>query len=216
MSDKPHFSSIIFDMDGTLWDAVDTYVDIWNETYRRIGADAHTTREQLIDCMGMTLDRIIARIAPVDIDTDRFVAELRRVDAELMPAKGGRLYPDVRSGIERLSLSYRLFMVSNCGPNGLDYFLQYTQMADYIEATLTNGQTHLSKAENIALLIRNEHLTDAVYVGDTASDCAAAHAAGIPMIYMTYGFGKCTDADYTMHSFAELVDFLLPPHSSAT
>ena len=27
----------IFDMDGTLWDAVDTYAQIWNVTYQRMG-----------------------------------------------------------------------------------------------------------------------------------------------------------------------------------
>lgn len=31
--------SILFDMDGTLWDAIDTYADIWNEAFREIGSD---------------------------------------------------------------------------------------------------------------------------------------------------------------------------------
>lgn len=208
------YKSIIFDMDGTLWDAVDTYSEIWNETYRRLGIDARVTREMLIECMGLPIDQIVDRIGVPGMDTDLFVAELRRVDSELMPVMGGKLYPGVRSGIERLSGRYRLFMVSNCGPRGLEYFLQYTGLGKYIEGTLTNGQTHQSKARNIELLIDTHALHRSVYVGDTQTDCDAAHEAGIPMIYMSYGFGKCTDADHTMHTFAELVDFFLPSHSS--
>ena len=29
---KEKFDSLIFDMDGTLWDAVDSYCEIWNVT----------------------------------------------------------------------------------------------------------------------------------------------------------------------------------------
>lgn len=212
MSDY-RFSSILFDMDGTLWDAVDTYADIWNETYRMLGIDARMTRDQLLDCMGLTLGDIIKRLNPDGIDEVRFTAALREVDSQLMPAKGGILYPGVREGLARLAGHFPLFMVSNCGPHGLDYFLQYTGLRPYIKDTLTNGQTHLSKADNIKLLMERHNLTDAVYVGDTQTDCDAAHLAGIPMIYMDYGFGECRDADFRMHSFASLTDFLLTPNS---
>lgn len=205
------FSSIIFDMDGTLWDAVDTYAAIWNETYRMLGIDARMTREQLLDCMGLTLSTIIKRLNPAGVDEAQFTAALREVDSRLMPTRGGTLYPGVREGIERLAKQFPLFMVSNCGPHGLDYFLQYTRLRPYIKDTLTNGQTHLPKADNIKLIIERHGLTDAVYVGDTQTDCDAAHRAGIPMIYMDYGFGEAPDADFRMHSFAELTDFLLTP-----
>ena len=40
---------LIFDMDGTLWDAVDTYARIWNEVFLRAGKEVHITRESLIE-----------------------------------------------------------------------------------------------------------------------------------------------------------------------
>ena len=207
------FNSIIFDMDGTLWDAVDTYADIWNETYRMLGIEARMTRAQLLDCMGLTLSTIIKRLNPEGIDEAQFTAALRKVDSQLMPVKGGTLYPGVREGLARLAERFPLFMVSNCGPHGLDYFLQYTGLTPYINDTLTNGQTHLSKADNIKLMIERHNLSDAVYVGDTQTDCDAAHRTGIPMIYMDYGFGECHDADFRMHSFTQLTDFLLTSDS---
>ncbi|MDE5804739.1 MAG: HAD hydrolase-like protein, partial [Paramuribaculum sp.] len=146
------FDSLIFDMDGTLWDAVDTYAEIWNETYRRMNVDARVTREMLIDCMGLTLDRIVERIAPANLDIELFAKTLRQVDAELMPRLGGRLYAGVAELIPELAKSHKLYMVSNCGPHGLDYFLDYTGLRPYFTATLPNGETGLCKADNINLL----------------------------------------------------------------
>ena len=31
--------ALIFDMDGTLWDAVDTYAEIWNMAFEREGIE---------------------------------------------------------------------------------------------------------------------------------------------------------------------------------
>lgn len=211
--DKYRYRNILLDMDGTLWDAVDTYTAIWNETYRRMGIDAEVKRADLLDCMGMTLGKIIERIAPKYIDAAAFTKVLREVDDELMPRLGGRLYPGVRESLPQLAEHFGLYMVSNCGPRGLEYFLQYTGLGEYITDTLTNGQTHLPKADNIALLMQRHHLTDCVYVGDTQSDCDAAHRAGIDMIYVDYGFGHAADADYRFGSFGALADFLLTPLS---
>lgn len=203
------FDSLIFDMDGTLWDAVDTYAAIWNETYRRLGVDATVTRSMLIDCMGLPLDRITDLIAPPDLDRRRFESELRRVDAEIMPVAGGRLYDGVRELIPKLAERYRLFMVSNCGPHGLDYFMRFTGMGEWFTATLTYGQTRQPKSENIRRLIREYDLAAPAYVGDTQGDCDQAHTAGIPMVYVSYGFGQCSDPDLTVDSFPRLASIFL-------
>lgn len=203
------FDSLIFDMDGTLWDAVDTYAEIWNETYRRMNVDARVTREMLIDCMGLTLDRIVERIAPANLDIELFAKTLRQVDAELMPRLGGRLYAGVAELIPELAKSHKLYMVSNCGPHGLDYFLDYTGLRPYFTATLTNGETGLCKADNINLL-RERYLMDTpIYIGDTQGDCDNAHAAGLPMVWASYGFGLCNDAEFKADDFRQVASLFL-------
>ncbi|MCM1292397.1 MAG: HAD family hydrolase [Bacteroides sp.] len=207
MTDK-RFDSLIFDMDGTLWDAVDTYVDIWRTTYERMGVDARIDRPMLLKCMGLPLDQIFDRLAPKTIDRKEFETTIRQVDATLMPREGGRLYPGVAATLPILAKDYRLFLVSNCGPNGLDYFLQYTGLTPYFTDHLSYGQTMLPKEGNIRLLQEKYNLVAPVYIGDTEGDCRSAHAAGIPMIHVTYGFGKCSNAEYSADSFTQIPDIL--------
>ena len=46
-------------------------------------------------------------------------------------------------------------------------------------------------------------------MGDTQGDCDYAHAANIPMVYASYGFGKCMNAEYTVDNFNQFVDLFL-------
>jgi phosphoglycolate phosphatase len=48
-------------------------------------------------------------------------------------------------------------------------------------------------------------LQAAVYIGDTATDEAAAKAAGIPFIFAEYGFGQASNADFSIASLKELL-----------
>lgn len=196
-------------MDGTLWDAVDSYCAIWNETYRRIGHPEFTvSRQQLLEYMGLPLEEIARRLLPEAVDIQQFYTTLRQVDDELMPRLGGRLYPGVSELMPQLARRLPLFMVSNCGPNGLVYFLDYTGLKPYITDTRTHGGTGLDKEHNIAALMEEYDLQRPLYVGDTEGDCRSSHAAGVEMLHVTYGFGQAPDADFSASSFAEATEII--------
>lgn len=201
------FDSIIFDMDGTLWDAVDSYCKIWDKTFNQMNVDAPTTsRDELLKCMGLPIDEIFNRIVKVDVDKEEYLRLLDINEKEMMPHLGGTLYPGVKDGIAQLAKHYRLFMVSNCGALGLKNFMKFTQLEQYFEDSLTFGETLLNKAQNISLLIERNGLSAPIYMGDTQGDCNSAHVAGIPMIFAEYGFGECNDAEYSVKSFAQFVN----------
>lgn len=202
------FDSIIFDMDGTLWDAVDSYCHIWNITFQQIGIDKTVNRKELLECMGMPIDKIFQKIISIDIDKQHFLSLLDENESKLMPILGGELYQGVTQGIKQLSTKYKLYMVSNCGADGLQNFLSYTQLKPYFSGTLTHGETMMPKSENIKTLIAQHNLKNAIYVGDTQGDCDAAHQAGIPMIFAQYGFGNCDNAEFEIESFPMLLDLL--------
>lgn len=205
------YDSLIFDMDGTLWDAVDSYARIWEVTSAEFGVDRPVTREELIHYMGKTLDVILAGIMNgVDVDQEKYLKRLDENESALMVTLGGTLYPGVKEGIERLAQDYRLFLVSNCGKDGLDYMTRFTGLTPYIEGCLSYGMTGKGKTENISEVIKRYNLKSPLYIGDTQGDCDAAHRAGIDMCHVTYGFGSCHDAELSADSFENLLNQLIP------
>lgn len=207
--DIKRFDSLIFDMDGTLWDAVDSYCTIWNVSLRECGYDhAKITRHELTDQMGSTLDRIIADITPEAAGDRNFLAALERNEQSLMPRLGGRLYPGVRELIPFLAQHYRLFIVSNCSADGLPNFLKFTGLTPWFTDTLSFGQTGHGKADNISELCRLYGLEAPLYTGDTQGDADACNHIGVPIAWAAYGFGRITRPDFTLNRFEDLKSIL--------
>lgn len=207
---KCEFDSLIFDMDGTMWDAVNSYCKIWDVTSEAFGIDRKVTRPELLSTMGLTIDQIFDRMFP-DSDFDRvgYLEKLSNNERKMMPVLGGVLYPGVADGVKRLSEKYKLFMASNCGADGLHNFLKFAKLEPYFTDTITFGETLHDKPYNIRLLVARNGLKSPLYIGDTAGDCASSHKAGVKMLHVTYGFGSCSDADFTADSFEELTDRLM-------
>lgn len=202
--------SIIFDMDGTLWDAVDSYCKIWDATFEQMGFKVDKIpRQTLLECMGLPIDEIFRRIVTINVDATKFLELLDENERDMMPILGGQLYNGVFDGIKRLASTYKLFMVSNCGADGLKNFLNFTQLEPYFVDTLTFGETHLSKTDNIKLIVSRNKLGSPVYVGDTQGDCDAAHQARLPMVFARYGFGSCCNAEFEVDTFSDLVKLFI-------
>ncbi len=207
------FDSLIFDMDGTLWDAVDSYAAVWDATFSQMGMPDTVSRNQLIKCMGLPIDKIYEVVVGKPEIAQEFLKRLAQNEDSMMMTLGGILYPGVRERIPELAKKYRLFMVSNCGILGLPNFLKFTALEPYFTDTLSYGQTLLPKEGNIRELIKRHSLQAPVYIGDTNGDCTSAHAAGIPMMHAAYGFGKAPEADFSARSFDEIANFFLTAHS---
>ena len=205
MSEK-QFDSIIFDMDGTLWDAVDSYCKIWDVTLEQCGIPREpVTRQQLIGLMGKTLDYIVDVIVPQAAGNQQFFKLLDDNERKMMPSLGGRLYPGVKETLAELSKTYKLFMVSNCSSHGLPTFLQYTNLTPYITATLSHGDTHQDKAYNILEIARRYDLRSPLYVGDTQSDYDSCLKAGVDFAWASYGFGSVPEAPIKLTSINDLL-----------
>ena len=87
---------LIFDMGGTLWDAVDTYARIWNEVFLRAGREVHVTRESLIGNIGIPIPRILDNLFP-DIapeEAARFSKELADEEPALLSRMEVRPIPE--------------------------------------------------------------------------------------------------------------------------
>lgn len=207
--EKP--DSLIFDMDGTLWDAVDTYAACWEIAFSHIGIERKVKREELIAFMGMEIKEIAERCFPEmnSLEQTDFLEDLYRLQDDLVSKKGGTLFEGVKEGIAQLSSRYRLFLLSNCEKNGLNVFMNVTGIGSCITGSLTYGHTKRSKGYNLQLLKSRYDLKSPVYIGDTDGDSKQCRLAGVPFIYVTYGFGKTNDYDLSFDSFNTLKNHLM-------
>ena len=200
--------ALIFDMDGTLWDAIDSYCAVWNDTARRLGIDRHVTYDELRPLMGKPLEEIYrVLMGPTGADPATFMPLLAERERDMMPGRGGRLYPGVRKTLDCLAArGVGLYMVSNCGADGLRNFLAYTGLGDLMTEALSYGATGVDKDVNIRRLVERYNLRCPAYVGDVQRDSDSSHAAGVPVVYAAYGFGHIADPDFVIHSFPDLLD----------
>ena len=195
-------------MDGTLWDAVDTYAEIWNMAFEREGIEQRITRNDLLALIGTPIDDIIRHFVPAD-QVEHLLQVIAGLVVTELPRLGGRLYEGVQEGIATLAQHYQLFMLSNCDELELPIFVRYAGIEPYITDTLAYGNTHLRKADNMRLLAEKYHLQHPVYVGDTDSDCSEAHRAGVPFVWMSYGFGTTDRAQLQFDNFSDMANHFI-------
>ncbi|WP_338448682.1 HAD family hydrolase [Niallia oryzisoli] len=200
--------SMIFDLDGTLWDSTDTVLLAWNrllKDYTKIKREI--TKEDLQGVMGLQVPEIGKRLFP-DLDEatrKRFLEESCIVENTFIGKQGGILFEQVEEVLKILSQKYKLFIVSNCQDGYIEAFYQYHQLEKYFIDYENPGRTGLSKGENIQLIIERNKLSQPVYVGDTEGDRKAAKYAGIPFVYAKYGFGQVSEYDYVIETVDDLV-----------
>jgi phosphoglycolate phosphatase len=210
MTEKDHrlgpIDGIIFDMDGTLWDATDSYVESWNLAIRAIGGDKMLNRKDLECLMGLEEKEVFHRLFPdMREEEQKKLSRLcNQKQDEYLPKAGGKLYEGVKEGLRELASHYSLFIVSNCNKNTIPNFIRWAGIENLISDFESHGNTHKSKAENIRLIIKRNKLKFPVYVGDTASDEKSAKEADVPFIHVSYGFGSSESAPLTYDNFNTL------------
>lgn len=199
--------AIIFDLDGTLWDATGQASQIWNRVFERHPELAiRLTQSDIGLCMGKTMEEIGAMLFP-DLDRSSQKAIMDECGNEeilYLREHGAVLYDGVRETIALLKRGYALYIVSNCQDGYVHSFLSAHAFEDDFKDIEMSGRTGKSKGENIRLLMERNRVARAVYVGDTLGDEDAARYAEIPFIHAAYGFGKAVLPDAVLSSIREL------------
>ncbi|MDO4650333.1 MAG: HAD family hydrolase [Eubacteriales bacterium] len=190
---------IIFDVDGTLWDACPQIADSWNEYVRLFEPELvsdHITGELIRSLCGQTMDKFAAAVFP-GTDIDRAIAVTDKCcvyEVEYLKSAGGFVYPDLIDTLKQLrAAGYHLYIVSNCQLGYIETFMDWSHTEEYFEDTECYGHTLKPKGENIRRVCERNQLDQAVYVGDTQGDYRSAVEAGVPFIHASYGFGQVED-----------------------
>jgi phosphoglycolate phosphatase len=203
--------SLIFDMDGTLWDATETYTAAWNEGFKAMNINKVMSRGMLDHMMGWEKQKVLDHTFPdypADMQEKIFESIVAAQD-RLIPALGGILYEGVPEGIAKLSSKYKIFILSNCPKDTINQFFQFTDFAAHITDQMAHGVNNMPKHHNIKLLAAKHNLQNPVYVGDTDSDRAQSELAGVPFVFVEYGFGQTENYALNFSSFTELTNYFL-------
>ena len=207
------FDSVIFDLDGTLWDATGVTAATWVEVLGRhpdVTPAMKLDRNAVCRYMGLTNEELAGIFFPSLPYEAAFalMQESCALENEWLPVRGGILWPGVEETLRALKEEgYRLFVVSNAQDGYIESFLTAHRFWDLFEDRESSGRTGHGKAENIRDVILRRGLNSPVYVGDTVSDAEGAHGAGIPFVYCRYGFGetfgrgRTADYEYAVDRF---------------
>lgn len=204
------FDGILFDLDGTLWDATAAVAKSWTLGLEQLNIRrAPITVEELFPCMGLLLPDIVDRLVPgQNPETrDKIISHCCRVENDYLARHGAPLYPGEENALAALCKRYSLFVVSNCEKGYIEAYFAGTGMGKYFTDFESAGNTGLTKAENIALVVKRQGLKNPVYVGDTALDHQSATQAGVPFIHAAYGFGTVEGVP-AIRSLGELKELL--------
>lgn len=215
MEKLTNIDSVIFDLDGTLWDATEPVWLSWNKALDEYASEQgleleRISLEQIKSVMGLQIPEIGKKLFPSF--SERIQSEIMarggEVECQYLRDHGGILYPHVEKTLETLAQAYKLFIVSNCQIGYIEAFYFAHQLEKHFVDYENPGRTGLSKGENIKLIMERNHLKNPVYVGDTIGDAKAAQVAGVPFIFACYGFGSVENYDAAIDSFEQLPEIL--------
>ncbi len=186
------FESLIFDIDGTLWDSRALVAQGYNlqlkdEGLERYSVDADILRPLFGKVMSAIADAIFPDLSPqVRYPLmERCMARENRYLEENECAIG---YPGIVPALRELAKNHRIFIVSNSQRGYPELCITKLGLDDVITGHLCYGDTGTGKGATIRTLMERYAITSCAYIGDTQGDYEATVEAGVPFIWASYGF----------------------------
>ena len=204
------YESLIFDIDGTLWDSRALEAEGYNIQLKAEGLDhLCVTAEDLKPLFGKVMteiaDVILASIDP----KDRYDLMERCMETEnkyLFENECKIGYPGILETLRELAKHYRLFIVSNSQCGYPELCMDKLGLTPYIEGHMCFGDTGTSKGKTIRTLMKKHNIENCAYIGDTQGDYEATVEADVPFIWATYGFGTPDGYTAKIDRFADLLN----------
>lgn len=212
------FSTILFDLDGTLVDSREDLTDAVNHALRTLGLDEKPA-SAIVPHVGDGLRMLLRGVLP-PVDDESF---LRAVGAfttfyQEHCVDKTRLYPDVASTIDRLSKSMNIGVVTNKPMAFSRKILGVLGIENHVKTLIGGDSVSEKKPHPAPLLAAIKNLggdeASALMVGDGVQDVTAGKNAGIKTCVARYGFGyrpetMALEPDFAINDFKEIKEILL-------
>lgn len=202
--------SLIFDLDGTLWNASVGSALGWNLALEELGLPYRVTAAGIRSVSGRPFAECVRVLLPeVDPANEDLLSSLDLHERSGVEAAGGILFEGVAEGLAALSQVFPLYLVSNCKDWYLRAFLSFTGFGGLFTECDCHGSSGMEKDAMFSSLVARRGLVSPVYVGDTEGDRASAEAAGIPFAFASYGYGETGSSELSFAGFAQLAAYFL-------
>lgn len=202
--------AILFDLDGTLRNALDTITEAWNKAMKEHNLKYSFSLETMKSFMGLT-PKETAPLAFKDVDLNKgleyFVLCLNE-EIKYLRVHPGKLYEDEEEVLKELSKHYPLFIVSNSDKGYIEDYLNAYDFNKYFKDHVCAGDTDLEKWQNILYIKNKYQLEEIIYVGDTKKDLNESIKAGVKFIHASYGFGEIEEEVLKISKLRELPDLI--------
>jgi phosphoglycolate phosphatase len=194
---------ILIDVDGTLVDSVPDLAYCVDEMMAVLGREPHG-EVRVRDWVGNGVERLVRRALvgalrgePEEADFERAYPVFLELYAE-NTSRRSCLYPGVREGLDSLkAANYRLGCVTNKAARFTEPLLKDLGIYDDFSVVISGDTLTKKKPDPAPLLHAAELLgcqpADAMMIGDSVSDVAAARAAGFQIVCMSYGYNHGVD-----------------------
>ena len=203
-------NSVIFDLDGTLWEVVESTYKSANIIANKYNLE-EISKDTICKVFGLNKEESAKLYFPYMglNESTKLIDEIAVINIENLKNNGGNVYPNVKEVLNKLVDKYDLYIVSNTAE--IEYikaFLKSSDTKDYFKNYIAASDLNISKADAIKKLIDDGKIEKAVYIGDTRIDLEAAYENNIPFVQAKYGFGKNLNTDYSINEIKELLGVL--------
>jgi phosphoglycolate phosphatase len=203
------FDALIFDIDGTLWNASSASAKGWNIGLTKLGIDQEISSAQIKKVAGNPFEECLDILLPgTRAKVPELFDTLNSCETEVVRTEGGEFYDGVLEGIKHLAKRYKIFLVSNCQDWYMELFLHFSNFRPVLAGFDCHGRSGLPKHDMLRNLKDNHSLNSPVYIGDTSGDETAAKIACLAFIHVAWGFGQPEGKTKIVNSFSELIGYL--------
>lgn len=200
--------SIIFDIDGTLWNACPAIAKGWNAGLAKLNINKKVVAEQIESVAGNPHEQCIEILLPgLQAQYPELLPIFNDCEIKAVRTDGGTFYDSVIDGIKELADLQRIFLVSNCQDWYMQVFFEFSELGPLLDGFDCCGMSGLPKDQMLSRIRSDYSLNNPVYIGDTAGDEKAANLANMEFIHAGYGFGRPENKAKSFDSFAALLDY---------
>lgn len=211
------YSTVIYDLDGTLVDSAATVTALLNGL-RAECDQPPLAREALTPWLSVGGKALIAAALAIPETSAQPYLDTFRSRYQTLPSDPKTLYPEVHQTLATLKAAgIRLGLCTNKPRPLADKLLNELGLAEYFDATCAGNDLPTTKPhpDNLRACLQalGSHAEESVVVGDSKVDQALAQACGSAFAFFRGGYDDGVDTDactLTLHGHRDIIGLLLP------